>query len=48
MKRALARIVNKVVDDNAAHAALEERVAFVIVRMQIAIDEDVRNIVVNE
>ena len=38
---ALARVVDQVVDHPALHAALEQRIALVVVRVQVADDQDV-------
>jgi len=45
---ALARIVNEIVDDGAVHAALEERTALKIMRVEISIDQDIADIVMDQ
>ena len=48
MHRARARVVDQVVDHHAAHAALEQRVALVVVRVEVADDQDVAGVVVDQ
>jgi hypothetical protein len=43
-----AGVVDEVVHDRAVHAALEERMALDVVRPDVAIEEDVRDVVVHE
>ena len=45
---ARARVVDQVVDHHAAHAALEQRIALVVVRVEVADDQDVRGVVVDQ
>ena len=45
---ALAGIVDEIVDDGAVYAALEQRVALVVVRIEVAEDQDVGDVVVNQ
>ena len=46
--RARAGVVDEIVHDRAAHAALEQRAALEVVRVEVAVDQDVGDVVVDQ